>query len=142
MKITGNYTLRPVGPRLFLYVPDAESPLTFTTDAGRVFVLSEMFETDLASIPRIFWTIPGFSPLDWVEAAILHDWLWEVRKGKGLVVGFFTSNRLLREAIVSLGQSRPRWRAWTRIQAWICHRAIDVFGWLQWVRDERGPDGD
>lgn len=130
MIVHGTYTLQPLGPRLFTYIPDPELPLTFDADDGRKFVLTESFETDLASIPRIFWIFPGFSPFDWPEAAILHDWLWERRKGKGLVVGFWESNRLLAEAIRGLHQ--PRWRAW------ICRRAIDCFGWVQWLGAERG----
>ena len=130
MRITGQYTLKPIGPRLFVYLPDSVEPLTFTSDSGRVFVLGDEFETDLASIPRPFWVLPGFSPFDWIPAALLHDWLWERRKGLGLVVGFWASNRLLAQAIKSLGQ--PRWRAW------VCKRAIDAFGWWQWIRDEKG----
>jgi len=130
MIVSGLYTLQPLGPRLFTYIPDMEHPLTFVADDGRRFILTYPFETDLASIPRIFWIFPGFSPFDRPEAAILHDWLWECRKGKGLVVGFWESNRLLAEAI--RGSHQPRWKAW------ICKRAIDLFGWPQWFRDERG----
>lgn len=42
---------------------------TFTVPAG--------FETDLASIPRPFWAIPGFSPFDRIaRPAVLHDYLY------------------------------------------------------------------
>jgi hypothetical protein len=35
------------------------------------------FETDLASIPRPFWAIPGFSPFDRIaRPAVLHDKLY------------------------------------------------------------------
>jgi len=47
---------------------------TFTTNDGRVFKPGS-FVTDEASVPRLFWSVPGFGPDDWIEAAILHDWM-------------------------------------------------------------------
>jgi hypothetical protein len=38
------------------------------------------FVSDLASIPRLFWSIPGFSPLDRSgRPAIFHDWCYSTR---------------------------------------------------------------
>lgn len=45
-----------------------------TLDDGLQIIIPQGFETDFASIPRLFWAIPGFSPdgpLLW--GAILHD---------------------------------------------------------------------
>lgn len=45
-----------------------------TLDDGAVIVVPIKFITDLASIPRLFWAIPGFSPLGPLAyGAIVHD---------------------------------------------------------------------
>ena len=43
----------------------------------RLVVVPKGFQTDLASIPRPLWGIPGFSPFDRIaRGAVLHDWLY------------------------------------------------------------------
>lgn len=45
-----------------------------TLDDGLQLVVPKGFITDLASVPRIFWLIPGFSPFGLLlEGSILHD---------------------------------------------------------------------
>ncbi|HOX51176.1 MAG TPA: DUF1353 domain-containing protein [Fibrobacteria bacterium] len=41
------------------------------------WVVPAGFETDLASVPRAIWWIPGFSPFGRIEKpSVLHDWLY------------------------------------------------------------------
>lgn len=65
---------------------DPRRKVWFTTEPLLVVVgdqeilIMRGFETDLSSIPRIFWVIPGFGPHELgVRPPVVHDWL--VRKG-------------------------------------------------------------
>lgn len=124
MKSTGNYALVEKSYGLWVYVSDPLNPLTIEID-GRKFVLNESFETDGATIPRVFWWFPGLGPMDWPKAAILHDWLWEKRYTRE-VVGFIESNNLLYKAIRSLG--------WSRFVAGSCWVGTTLFGWHWWIK--------
>lgn len=129
MPFIGDYALVEIGYRLWQYVPNPIEPLTFTAADGRRYVMDKAFETDGASVPRLFWSLPGFDPMDWPKAAVLHDFLFEARYSGKLAAGFFESNRLLREALRDLG--------WNRVIAWTVHRTIDLFGWYFWLKGER-----
>jgi hypothetical protein len=132
MGFTGTYTLAEQSYRLWRYIPDPNDPLTYTANDGRVFRMTEEFETDGATSPRFLWSVPGFDPMDWPRAAILHDWLWVQRYKGRLIVSFAGSNRLLREAICSLG--------WSRRVAWSAWAAVMLFGWHWWIQGERGTE--
>ena len=58
----------------FVFVPDESDPLTYER-AGRRIVPGAMF-TDGGSIPRLFWSVKGFSPWSYGPAYALHDWLF------------------------------------------------------------------
>jgi len=75
-KFEGSLEIRWVKPDRFLYVPNQENPLRFTTSDRRVIVPRKMY-TDGGSIPRLFWGIPGYSPWGYAPAYIIHDWLFE-----------------------------------------------------------------
>ncbi|MEO0794270.1 MAG: hypothetical protein AAFX93_03855 [Verrucomicrobiota bacterium] len=80
-EFTGRFGLRWIGPNDFMYHPDAADPLTFHRKdaAGNVIesVTLGAMTTDGASIPRLIWPIPGFSPWDYGPAHLLHDWEFE-----------------------------------------------------------------
>jgi hypothetical protein len=123
-RFSGGYALVEVRHRLWRYYPDPNQPLTY--DDGRVYItLDQSFETDGASIPRIFWSVPGFDPMDWPKAALLHDWLWEEHR-RGGAIGFHGSNRLLYNAIRTVG--------WNRLVACLCWIGVTLFGWIIWRR--------
>ena len=52
-------------------------PLTYTSNDGRFFEIPIGFKTDLASVPKIFWSI---FPPDWsyAKAAVLHDYMLSI----------------------------------------------------------------
>jgi hypothetical protein len=130
---SGRFGLTTTNERgVWLYEPDANNPLTYTAADGKSYVIAAIMDTDGATIPRFMGVIPGLSKWDWPEAAILHDALWEARYSGKLRVGFCRSNRLLREAIVSLG--------WSRGLAWLVFCLVTVFGWWFWIAGERGED--
>lgn len=129
---TGKYALEEIGYRLWRYIPNPLDPLTYTANDGRRFVIDQEFETDGATSPRFLWSLPGLDPMDWPRAAILHDWLWTQRYSGTLIVSFKGSNRLLREAIRSLG--------WSRRVAWTAWVGVTLFGWVWWIEGERGTE--
>lgn len=64
-----------------------------------VFTVPAGFETDLASIPRIFW--PFLSPAGkYAKAAVLHDWLYVTK-----TVTRKVADELFLEAMEVLGVS-------------------------------------
>ena len=105
MTITGTTVLtRTLKDPSQNYVYDGS--LEFACDDG-VTYRPRRFITDEATIPRIFWWIPGFGPDDWVEAAILHDWMYVEHD----VNAMFTVTRrqvddYMYEAILACGYSR------------------------------------
>lgn len=80
-----------------------------------VFDVPEGFETDFASVPRVFvWLLPRYGR--WTQAAVLHDYLWHLaRQGgppsKADADGIF--NRALRELEVPFLR---RWIMWTAVR--------------------------
>jgi len=126
---SGTYTLRDRDvPNELLYCPDRAYPLTYTAADGRQYRMDEPFSTDFATTGPL-GVLPWFKPMAWKKAAVLHDWLWELRRTGRHQANFFESNRLLQEAIVALGHAR-----WV---AWVCWFGCTVFGWLWWLRGER-----
>lgn len=82
-------------------------PLTYEVGeigSGELIVVPDTFVTDLASVPRLFWTL---FPADgkWEKAAVIHDYLCAT---KGLN-GRYTSKRvhqIFLEAMTVLGVSK------------------------------------
>ncbi len=103
---------------------------TLLNGQGFRIVVPAGFHTDLASAPRLFWSIfPPAGP--WSPAAILHDYL------DGCYgVSRFLADAVLREAMAQLGV--PLWR---RVLAYYCVR---LFGRGHYApgtsRTEEGDD--
>jgi hypothetical protein len=62
----------------FIFVPDAEKPLTFTRHNQEVIAPGQMY-TDGGSIPRQLWALRSYSPWGYAPAYIVHDWLFEMK---------------------------------------------------------------
>jgi uncharacterized protein DUF1353 len=63
----------------FIYVPDPQDGLRFLTRDGREIRPARMY-TDGGSIPRVFWSVKGFSPWGYGPAYVLHDWLFHAHR--------------------------------------------------------------
>lgn len=118
MKITGMTVLRRwVGDPSMDYF--YEGDLVFVSDNGKTYTPTT-FLTDEATIPRLFWSIPGFGPDDWLEAAILHDWCYiEHKRNPAFEVTRKEADDLLYEGIVSSG-----WNKFTATIVWLAVRAF------------------
>lgn len=91
-----------MGSREWMYIPDQNNPLRYTSKNGMVITLNRPFITDGASIPKLLWSIPWLDPYVWFPAALLHDYLWELRYSGEALTDFKTSNILLKEACGTL----------------------------------------
>lgn len=86
-----------------------DSALKVTVPAG--------FQTDLASIPRLFWRIfPPMGP--WNKAAVVHDFLYSVPECSS-----FLADAIFREAMAQL--KVPLWR---RVVMYYAVRAYSSLG--------------
>jgi hypothetical protein len=65
----------------FIYQPDPDAPLRYTGRDGREIKPGTM-RTDGGSIPRVFWSIKGFSPWGYAPAYVIHDWLFHQHRCK------------------------------------------------------------
>lgn len=88
--IGGVITLEWLDTREFVYLPLERDPLVYTfppgvrisdnpqynNDPGLRRIRPRRMFTDSGSIPRPVWGLPGLSPLDYVPAYVVHDWLY------------------------------------------------------------------
>ena len=94
----GRYSLEPVAYRVYEYLPYDPDPFRYLTDDG-LLIIPETMYTDGATTPRVLWSIPGFDPMDWIRAAIIHDWLYESHHRGQSDVTFEQANDILRIAL-------------------------------------------
>lgn len=78
------------------------TPLVYySIKLGRIIEIPELFQTDLASVPRV-----PIAYMMWGDKAhreaVLHDYLF--RKNSDPVVAFYLANYLFKEAMISRGQ--------------------------------------
>jgi Protein of unknown function (DUF1353) len=100
----GKLDVRWIEPDRFIYVPNTEDPMRFTTSQNKVIRPDKMY-TDGGSIPRLFWSVPGYSPWGYAPAYIIHDWLFEAHHcelSEYKDVSFEDSARDLAEGIKTL----------------------------------------
>lgn len=88
-----------------------------STLLGEVIEVPAGYHTDFASVPRIFWRIlPPHGP--YVPAAVLHDWLCELKGSTGC--DYKQAAAVFLEAMEVLNV--PRWKRATM------YRAVKYFG--------------
>ena len=91
----------------------------------RIILIPKGFETDLSSIPQIFWGV--FKPFDkGLLGDLIHDYLWEEKMAETL---YFDSAY---KAQKFADDERLKWRKKLakeyKIKNWITHAALRVFG--------------
>jgi len=98
-----------------------EEEFSYYTDMfgeRKVFKVPVGFETDFASIPKIF--IPF---LEWRDkfnkAAVVHDWLYHTKE-----LPRKDADKVFLEAMLVLGI--PKWKAY------LFYLVVRLFGWLRW----------
>jgi hypothetical protein len=101
----------------------SEKFIVYTEKAGeeKIWIeVEEGFETDFASIPKIF--IPF---LEWRDkfnkASVVHDWLYHTKQFDRK-----TSDKIFLELMFALGINKYK--------AYIFYFMVRAFGWLYWRR--------
>lgn len=120
----GAVDVRWVKPDRFIYMPDKDDPLRFTTAEGRVLQPLTMY-TDGGSIPRLFWSVPGYSPWGYAPAYVIHDWLFlahHCRFGAYADITFERSAQVLAEGIKTLMEAGDAAREETIL--WSIYEAV------------------
>ena len=111
------------GPLRVELLPNGRSarltqPYRVGTTAGRIIEVPEGFETDFASVPRLFWRIVPpwgrYSP-----AAVVHDYLYSTSK-----VSRKEADGIFLELMGRLGV--PLWKRLAM------YWAVRLFGWFAW----------
>ena len=117
----------------FIYVSPTDNPLRFMTRNGREVRPGRMY-TDGGSIPRLFWSVKGFSPWGYGPAYVLHDCLYHRhrcdRDGPPNKFSFEEANEVLDDAIAFLMVTKKvdSNRLARRLIKW----AVDNFGQEAW----------
>lgn len=93
----------------------------------RVIIIPKGFETDLSSIPSIFWGM--FKPFDkGLLGDLIHDYLWD-KSRKPLEISYFGNEKKARRWS---DEERLRWRRKLakefKIKNWVTHKALRMFG--------------
>lgn len=88
-------------------------------------VIRKGFRTDLASIPKPLWLLPGLDPVDprW-RCALVHDWLYAEQTTDRTVVDI-----LFRDGVIQDGVSP--------LVAWFAWFLIRMIGWWRWRQVEK-----
>ncbi len=84
------------------------------------------FETDFASVPRIFWFLPDWAVYS--KAPVLHDWLYHSKKIMGKRISRKTADLIFLEAM------HVDWR-YHKSRKFVAHLeylAVRWFAWLAW----------
>lgn len=86
------------------------------------------FVSDLSSVPRILWWLPGLAPMEFgVAAPVLHDWAY--RRG-----GQLNGIRISRRRADQLFHSLARQDGNGKLRCFVAWAALRMFGWLAWRR--------
>lgn len=121
----GKYTLEPRGPFNYLYRPDPASPFRFKRKNGDVIQPGVMM-TDGGSVPRVAWLIPGIDPWTYIDAYVIHDWLFlNHHCDAASSASFEEANLTLAEAIYSEMVTGKVDADWRNVE--IVYRAVSSF---------------
>ena len=90
--------------------------LTYTTDDNVELEVPAGFETNFASVPKIFWNL--FPPIDkYTNASVLHDWLYA---GNGANLGYSRKqcDKLFYQCVKESGiRAFPAWIMYISVRA-------------------------
>lgn len=119
----GKLILEWRGPSDWLFLQQAD-PLSFLRWTGEQ-ILPESIPTDLGSIPRPFWNLPGMDPEYYAKAYVIHDYFFRTHcKRIGVPIDFDEANLILAEMLVAMNCPRERVTA--------IYEAVELGGRAHW----------
>lgn len=83
--LKGKLVIEWVDQDRFIFIPDAQDPLTFTRKNNEVVRPERMF-TDGGSIPQALRALKSYSPWGYAPAFVVHDWLFVMKQCR--IAGF------------------------------------------------------
>jgi hypothetical protein len=115
-QFTGNPCIAWFGPRNYHFEQDVPV-FSFIRSTGETIEPLAM-QTDGGSVPRVFWSLPGFGPWDFFPAYIVHAWEFKSHR-----VSFEEANITLAEGIYTLQKNAGASEV-DLIQVEIIYRAV------------------
>lgn len=119
----------PLAPISLTYIKDDiwflnEDIEVLMTDS-RTILIPKGFETDLSSIPQIFWGV--FKPFDkGLLGDLIHDYLWEDKMAETLYYNDAYKAQKFAD------EERLKWRnklaPELKIKNWLTHKVLRIFG--------------
>ena len=110
-----------VKDRIFYLNEDMEIILS----DGRTILIPKGFETDLSSIPQIFWGV--FKPFDkGLLGDLIHDYLWEDKMSETLL--FYSAYKAQEFADIERLKWRNKLAPELKIKNWLTHKVLRIFG--------------
>lgn len=103
-----------------------EADFEYYTDllGERVYInVPQGFETDFASIPKIFLPLIAYKD-KFNKAAVVHDWLYRSK-----VYDRKTADRIFLEAMLVLNINK--------FKAYLFYYTVRLFGWIFWNRSKK-----
>ena len=88
-------------PDWFEYIPDADTPFSFTRASGETITPGQIL-TDGGTIPRWFWVNKNFSPWGHVPAFLVHDWEFDQHHAGTIQKSFDDVRDTMMEALKTL----------------------------------------
>lgn len=109
-----------VTPKSNGYVWRLAAHLVWISEDGRYIDVPKGFETNFASVPRIFWSL--LAPIGpYVKAAVIHDYLYRKQ--------VFSRSRADSYFFEAMKDSGTNWA-----QRQIIWQQVRAFGWFAWNR--------
>jgi hypothetical protein len=100
-RFVGEPRLEWLGLRRYRFFQDPDAPFYFERSTGEQVKPGEMI-TDGGTIPRAAWSIPGFSPWDFMPAYVIHDWDFQAHWDGKSERSFEQANLTLAEGLYTL----------------------------------------
>jgi hypothetical protein len=99
------------------------------------FYIQMGFNTDIASIPRVIWWVPGFAPMELgLDGPVVHDWLYQhggISNQEDGTVQIITRKEVDNIFRRLMGESGVGW-----FRRWVAWMWVRCLGWLAWKRAE------
>lgn len=124
-KFTGAVNITWHGPILYDFIQDPNNPFSFIRENGQV-ITPENMVTDGGSVPRIFWSVGGLSPWDFLPAYIIHDWLYVQHHAGACKYEFQEVNTIMAEAIYTLMLTNPN-NVYSPRDLWAIFSSVNSF---------------
>ena len=105
--------------------------LRYDSDRLGVIEVHKGFDTDFASIPRVFWNIyPPYGT--YTSAAVVHDFLYYYQRNEAEPVTRKQADDVFLEAMETLGVRKS--------QRLVIYYAVRAFGWIAWSKRRQELD--